>query len=48
MAKQEYLLKDTDELVMTGKQIREYKDIVEKETILRVANKELKIHDWRT
>ena len=42
-----YILKDDDELIMTGKQLREYKDIVEKETILKVANKELKINDWR-
>lgn len=42
-----YILKDDDELIMTGKQIREYKDIVEKKIILEIANKELKINDWR-
>lgn len=42
-----YTLKDDDELVLTGKQIREYKDIVEKETIQKIADKEIIIDDWR-
>lgn len=37
MGKSVYL-KDDDELVMTGKQIREYKAIVEKETRLDIAD----------
>ncbi len=42
-----YILKDDDEIVMTGKQIREYKEIVQKETYLEVADKRVKISDWR-
>ena len=37
-----YTLKDDDELVMTAQQLKEYKEIVEKETILKVAKKEIK------
>jgi len=44
----EYILKDEDEIVMTGKQLREYKEIVQKESYLEVADKKVKIRDWRT
>lgn len=30
---EEYILKDEDELILTGKQLREFKDIVIKETL---------------
>ena len=42
-----YILKDDDEIVMTGKQIREYKEIVQKETYLEIADGKVKIDDWR-
>lgn len=42
-----YTLKDDDELIMTGKQIREYKDIVMKENAKDIADGKIKIDDWR-
>lgn len=38
-----YILKDNDELVMTGKQIREFKKIIQLETIKGIYNGDLVI-----